>query len=95
MRATFGGFVAKAHYQKWYKRAFFAIFNMMTLNALVAWNLSAKMPRLNRPVLKRHEFFWYIAQYMLDYKEEHSATSATTTAASSTITAEIIDNIEL
>jgi hypothetical protein len=60
---------------------------MMTLNALlVAWNLSAKIPQLNRPVLKRHEFFWYVAQCMLDYKEEHLATPATTTAVSSTNT---------
>jgi hypothetical protein len=72
MRAAGGGFAAKAHYQKWYKRVFFAILDMMTLNALIAWNLSSVNTRLNRPKLKRHEFLWSIAQDMLEY---HDATN--------------------
>jgi Transposase IS4 len=33
MRAAGGGFALKAHYKKWYKRAYFAILDMMNLNA--------------------------------------------------------------
>jgi Transposase IS4 len=73
MRAAGGGFAAKAHYKKWYKRAYFAILDMMTLNALIAWNLSTKTTsrRSTRVPLRRHEFLWYIAQCMLDYKDEN------------------------
>jgi Transposase IS4 len=42
MRAIGGGFASKAHYKKWYKRAYFAILDMMTLDAFIAWNLAAK-----------------------------------------------------
>jgi Transposase IS4 len=35
MRAAGGGFASKAHYKKWYKRAYFAILDMMTLLGLV------------------------------------------------------------
>jgi hypothetical protein len=70
------GFAAKAHYQKWYKRAYFAILDMMALNTLILWNLSAQEAALlkkrnaaQRPELKHHEFLWYISQRMLNYKE--------------------------
>jgi hypothetical protein len=39
MRAASGAFAAKAHYQKWYKRVYMAILDMMTMNHLVVWNL--------------------------------------------------------
>jgi Transposase IS4 len=76
MRAAGGGFAAKAHYQKWYKRAYFAILDMMTLNALIAWNLATRNAsgRTIRTPLKRHEFLWYIAQAMLDYQESATVT---------------------
>jgi Transposase IS4 len=78
MRAAGGGFAAKAHYQKWYKRAYFCIMDMMSLNALIAWNLSAKnaLGRQVRPELKRYEFLWVIAQCMLDYKDPTTGTVA-------------------
>jgi len=34
IRAHGGGFSSKAHYQKWYKKGFFAILDMMLMNAL-------------------------------------------------------------
>jgi Transposase IS4 len=73
MRAL-GGFASKAHYKKWYKRAFFAILDMMTLNAYIVWNLSCKDPTLRgrRSPLKRHEYLWYISQRMLDFKDDTS-----------------------
>jgi Transposase IS4 len=89
MRAAGGGFAAKAHYKKWYKRVYFAILDMMTLNALIAWNLSAKQStNSHRPELKRHEFLWYISQCILEYKDETNATNAntaTTTAKESSV----------
>jgi Transposase IS4 len=76
MRAAGGGFALKAHYKKWYKRAYFAILDMMTLNALIAWNLSCKAVP-NRKTLKRHEFLWYISQRMLDFEDsEREATGS-------------------
>jgi Transposase IS4 len=95
MRAAGGGFAAKAHYQKWYKRVYFAILDMMVLNSLIAWNLSAKNKRFNRPELKRHEFLWYIAQCMLEFKDTKvsaattATTTATTTASETTATSTI------
>jgi Transposase IS4 len=85
MRAAGGGFALKAHYKKWYKRAYFAILDMMTLNALIAWNLSAQTSsgRRKRTELKRHEFLWYIAQCMLDYREKTSETVTVTTTNTS------------
>lgn len=69
MRAAGGGFALKAHYQKWYKRAYFAIFDMMALNALIAWNQSCKVRSLRRSMVKRHEFLWYVAESMLTYTD--------------------------
>jgi Transposase IS4 len=86
MRAAGGGFAAKAHYQKWYKRAYFAILDMMALNSLIAWNLSTRTTsgRSTRQSLKRHEFLWYIAQCMLDFKDKESVASNTATATDNT-----------
>jgi Transposase IS4 len=88
MRAAGGAFATKAHFQKWYKRAYMAILDMMTLNALIVWNLSCKSPSRRtgeRPSLKRHEFLWYISQRMLEYKD----TTATTTMDSAIATPSI------
>ncbi len=72
LTSAFGGFSAKAHYQKWYKRAYFAILDMMALNALVAWNMAAKTGRSTRVELNRREFLLCIAQSMLDYQDNKS-----------------------
>jgi Transposase IS4 len=60
MRAAGGVFAAKAHYQKWYKRTYFALLDMITLNALIVWNMSTQAPTRRRigqrTVLKRHDF---------------------------------------
>ena len=39
LRAAGGGFALKAHFKKWYKKGFFAILDMMLLNAYIAWNI--------------------------------------------------------
>jgi hypothetical protein len=78
MRAAGGAFAAKAHYQKWYKRAYFAILDMITLNALIVWNLLAQTPTRKigqRTVLKIHDFLWYISQSMLNFKDTASVTT--------------------
>jgi Transposase IS4 len=73
MRAAGGGFALKAQYKKWYKRAYFAILDMMSLNLLIAWNLSTTVRSVKRSPLKRHEFLWYIAERMLQYRERKPA----------------------
>jgi Transposase IS4 len=97
MRAAGGGFAAKAHYQKWYKRVYFAILDMMTLNSLIAWNLAAKVTATGRTIsyskqeLKRHEFLWYISQSMLNFKDStmhqqpHSWQSSGNTSVAATL----------
>jgi Transposase IS4 len=87
MRAAGGGFALKAHYQKWYKRAYFAILDMMTLNALIAWNISVQTStrRNNRVPLKRHEFLWYIAESMLTFKDTRQQSAAFVDAAGVTV----------
>jgi Transposase IS4 len=91
MRAAGAAFAAKAHYQKWYKRAYFAILDMITLNALIVWNLSAQTPTRKigqRTVLKRHDFLWYISQSMLNFKDTASASATTVDGAASVTTRE-------
>jgi hypothetical protein len=65
-----GGFARKAHFKKWYKKSFFAILDCMLLNALVAWNLSANIPHLQRSKLERYEFYEWIAHDFLHFQEE-------------------------
>jgi hypothetical protein len=69
-RMHLGGFARKAHFKKWYKKSFFAILDCMLLNALVAWNLSANIPHLQRSKLERYEFYEWIAHDFLHFKEE-------------------------
>jgi len=65
-----GGFARKAHFKKWYKKAFFAVADCMLLNSLIAWNLSCSHPTRNqRRRLLRHEFYFWVAEAMLTYKD--------------------------
>jgi hypothetical protein len=60
----------KVHFKKWYKKVYLAVLDCMMLNSLIAWNLSVnELKRSGRRHLKRHEFFQYIAQSMLNYRE--------------------------
>ena len=71
IRSHGGGFSAKAHYKKWYKKGFFAILDMMLMNTLISWNTAAKdNPQLALTVMSRHDLYWYVAQRMLNYTEE-------------------------
>jgi hypothetical protein len=79
LRAAGGGFALKAHYKKWYKKGFFAILDCMLLNAYIAWNLSTSTARLNRQPLKRHQFYTYFAERLLNYKEDAILMSPRTT----------------
>jgi len=69
MRMHGGGFARKAHFKKWYKKAFFAIVDCMLLNSLIAWNISCSEHRSNRRPLKRHEFYTWVAECMMTYKD--------------------------
>jgi len=69
-RVTGGGFAQKAHYKKWYKKAFMAILDCMLLNTYVAWNMSVddrRVRQLGRQKVSRHELYWSIAQSLLDF----------------------------
>jgi hypothetical protein len=51
----------------------------MSLNALVTWNISAQTAtsrRNDRIPLKRHEFLWYNAESMLNFKDTRQSTAA-------------------
>lgn len=70
MRMHGGGFSNKAHFKKWYKKVYLAILDCMLLNSWIAWNMSVdESPRTGRRKLKRHEFFQYVSQSLLDYRE--------------------------
>ena len=69
MRMHGGGFARKAHFKKWYKKAFFAVMDCMLLNSLIAWNLSCDECRSNRRHLKRHEFYTWVAESMMTHRE--------------------------
>jgi hypothetical protein len=69
-RMHMGGFARKAHFKKWYKKSFFAVLDVMLLNSLIAWNLSVcEDPTLQRCHLERYEFYAWIAQDFLNFKD--------------------------
>jgi Transposase IS4 len=76
MRSHGGGFSRKAHFKKWYKKVYLAILDCMLANALVVWNDSASDVSLNRPTMKRHEFYQYCAQRMMSYPDPDSKTAS-------------------
>ncbi len=56
-----------AHFKKWYKKALFAVIDMMLLNGLHLWNrVAEKIP--GRKKLKKHEYLRIIANNLLCYK---------------------------
>jgi len=69
MRMHGGGFARKAHFEKWCKKAFFAVMDCMLSNALVAWNLLCAEHRSGRRPSKRHEFHTWVAECMLTCKD--------------------------
>jgi hypothetical protein len=70
-RMHLGGFARKAHFQKWYKKSFFAILDCMLLNSWIGWNMSATdYPHLRRKTLERFEFYEWIYTHFLEYEEE-------------------------
>ena len=64
------GFTTKAHFKKWYKKAFFAVLDFMTLNSFFAWNMAAENPILNRFPLKKHEYYSALAEELCRYKDD-------------------------
>lgn len=66
MRLHGGGFSAKGHFKKWYKRVYLAILDTMLLNAYFAWNESVDDD--GRMKLKRHDFYLYISERLMNYK---------------------------
>ena len=73
MRLHGGGFARKAHFKKWYKKAFLAAADCMLLNSLIAWNLSCKERRnAHRRTLLRHDFYAWVAEAMMRHEEPAS-----------------------
>ena len=70
MRMHGGGFSAKGHFKKWYKRIYLAIFDSMMLNTLFAWNYS-RLEVKSWLELKRFELFSIIAEQMTNFKESN------------------------
>ena len=64
-----GGFASKAHYKKWYKKAYFAVLDFMLLNAFFAWNMAAKDVSLNRLEVKKFAFYAAVAEEMTLYAD--------------------------
>ena len=60
------GFACKAHYKKWYKKAYFAILDFMVLNAFFAWNMSVSEVE-SRLKVKRSDFYAVLAEELLDF----------------------------
>jgi len=62
-----GGFASKAHYKKWYKKAYFAVLDFVMSNAFFAWNMSAEDPNLNCLKVKKFSFYAACAEEMTAY----------------------------
>jgi hypothetical protein len=67
-RLHMGGFARKAHFQKWYKKSFFAVLDFMLMNSICAWNQScALIPGRQR--FKRFEFFMWVVEDLLKFDD--------------------------
>ena len=64
LRAIGGGFAKKSQFNKWYKKTLLGIFDMMLVNAFIAWNLSDQVK------LTHHEFYYCIGKQMIYFKED-------------------------
>ncbi|KAL3791017.1 hypothetical protein HJC23_003006 [Cyclotella cryptica] len=60
------GFACKAHYKKWYKKAYFAILDFMVLNSFFAWNMSVAEV-VGRLKVKRSDFYAVLAEEMIEF----------------------------
>ena len=70
MRSQMGGFATHGHFKKWYKKTALGIMDIMLLNALIAWNMSAgDRIRSRRTKLSRHAFYTCVAQAMCSYED--------------------------
>ncbi|CAB9496595.1 unknown protein [Seminavis robusta] len=67
IRVHGGGFANKAHFKKWYKKIYLGILDCYLLNAYIAWNMAAAIPRSTKHNLHRHEFFTVVAEQMMLY----------------------------
>ena len=66
-----GGFAKKAHYKKWYKKAYFAVLDFMLLNGFFAWNMSAKEdPNLERMKVKKSAFYAAVVEEMIVFTKD-------------------------
>jgi hypothetical protein len=61
------GFAKKAHFKKWYKKAYFAVLDFMLLNGFFTWNMAAENPDLHRLKVKKHQFYAALAKEMIAY----------------------------
>ena len=78
-----GGFASKAHYKKWYKKAYFAVLDFMLLNAFFAWNMAAEDSSLNRLKVKKFEFYAAVAEEMISYVDSTNSRRDPSTERSS------------
>jgi len=65
-RQRSSGFACKAHYKKWYKKAYVAILDFMVLNAFFAWNMSVSEVE-TRLKVKRSDFYAVLAEEMIAF----------------------------
>lgn len=61
------GLASVSHFKKWYKKALFAVIDMMLLNGLHLWNRVCEKDPGKRK-LKKHEYLRIIANCLLQYK---------------------------
>jgi hypothetical protein len=75
-RMHMGGFARKAHFKKWYKKSFFAVLDIMLLNALTAWNLPTEQDTsLERWHMERYKFYAWIADDIFNFEEKSYSTA--------------------
>ena len=71
IREIGAGFARKAHYKKWYKRAYFAVLDFMMLNGMFSWNMPVvSEPSLGRLKLKKWQFHAAVATEMMNFVDD-------------------------
>ncbi len=66
-----GGFTARPHFNKWYKRGFLVVVDFMMVNRQMTWNMSCDIPGIIHE--KMNSCLWrvYMADVMLQWKDPH------------------------
>ncbi len=64
-----GGFTARPHFKKWYKKGFLGVLDFMMVNGRVAWNMSCDIQGIITTKLNKRMWRVGVADLMLQWRD--------------------------